>query len=150
MEELNLAMVQEPPLKGAKNQDKTATGFSTLPVVAYGTNSRACIVRKRDIKMIPVAHISTSDMAVGLWTTPSDDKIVVCSAYFPFGGEIEESIHDLEKVREYANTKGYGLIIMGDFNAHGETWGSKENNPRGTAMEEYLERSDLTHTRVYR
>ena len=94
--------------------------------------------------MIPVAHISTKDMAVGLWTTPSNDKIVVCSAYFPFDGEIDESIQDLEKVREYANTKGYGLIIMGDFNAHGERWGSKENNPRGTLLEEYLEGSDLT------
>ena len=67
MEEMDLAMVQEPPLKGAKNQDRMVTGFSTLPVIAYGVNSRACIVRKKEIKMIPVAHISTKDMAVGLW-----------------------------------------------------------------------------------
>ena len=106
MEEMDLALVQEPPLKGAKNQNKMVTGFSTLPVIAYGVNARACIVRKKEIKMIPVAHISTKDMAVGLWTTPSNDKIVVCSAYFPFDGEIDESIQDLEKVREYANTKG--------------------------------------------
>ena len=75
----------------------------------------SCFLTIQDIKMIPVAHISTKDMAVGLWTTPSSDKIVICSAYFPFDGEIEESIQDLEKVREYANTKGYGLVIMGDF-----------------------------------
>ena len=48
MEKLDLAMVQEPPLKGAKNQDKMVTGFSTLLVIAYGANSRACIVRKND------------------------------------------------------------------------------------------------------
>ena len=76
----------------------------TLPVIAYGVNSRACIVRKQDIKMMPVAHILTSDMAVGLWTTPTNDKIV-CSAYFPFdGGNRGE--------HSFLRNKGKGIILL--------------------------------------
>ena len=138
-----LPWCKNPPLKRGRDEDKMVCGFSTLLVIAYGVNSRACIIRKKEIKMIPVAHISNKDLAVGLWTTPSNDKFVVCSAYFPQDEAISKSIQELEKVREYAGTKGYGLIIMGDFNAHGQLWGSKENNTRGTLLEKYLLESDL-------
>ena len=67
------------------------------------------------------------DMATGLWTKPDKDKLIICSAYLDQTGEINLDITKLEKIREYAATQGYELIIMGDMNAHSTLWGKQRN-----------------------
>ena len=83
--------------------------------MAFGAKPRARITWKGKLNIIPLPHMSDEDMATGLWTKPDKDKLIICSAYLDQTREINIDIMKLEKIREYAATKGYELIIMGGY-----------------------------------
>ncbi len=112
--------------------------------MAFGDRPRAAIVTQREIKIIPLPHLSGKDLACGLWTLDKE-KILVCSVYMEqLTRGIEIDLAQLAEVTSYAKSKGHGLIISGDTNAHSPVWGNdKYDQNRGASLENFIIEKEL-------
>jgi len=64
------------------------------------------------------------------WTTTS---ITVCSVYLPPSQKWD--IKDLEDLYRQLPTPA---LVLGDFNAHSQTWGCRDTNARGRCIEDFM------------
>lgn len=65
----------------------------------------------------------------------SNSPVVVASIYIPNQTSREDTRHDLEMLLSSTN---FPILLAGDFNARHRRWGSRQGNPRGTAVAELL------------
>ncbi|ELU02423.1 hypothetical protein CAPTEDRAFT_206267 [Capitella teleta] len=117
-------------------------GFNTFKKCALGIDGRAvggaAILIKKDT---PHQHIplTTNLQAVAVRVT-LHRLLTVCSIYLPPG----RSHGDLVELDRLVQQLPPPLLLLGDFNAHGEFWGSEEPRPSDWVVEDFIAGNDLS------
>lgn len=71
----------------------------------------------------------------------SVEELVIASAYFPGDAEAPPPPDEFKNLVQYCEANHLQLLTGCDGNAHNTAWGSKDDNPRGVALLEYLDLS---------
>lgn len=93
-----------------------------------GTRPRAFIVTTIDVDAVQL---------------PSNEEIILCSAYMPFDQNDRVPEDTILKIVEYSSKTGMPLIICADSNAHHILWGSSDINTRGIKLIEFIAAYEL-------
>ena len=138
-----ICLAQEPPL----NRKGTPSGLDSQHQILHSLNKdkpiRSMIYAHKTVPIWLNHQLSSPDVAVGLWVTKDQDisRTVVVSAYWDILNTNPPP--ELIKAIEYAKKNNFALLIGIDTNCHSTLTGSKENNPRGNALDELIYKYDL-------
>lgn len=136
---VDVALLQEPYVW--EGRVRGVSGDFTV-VAAEGQPKAAIVVRNALGDLGCVASMS-DELRVCVHVRCKLGDVVVCTAYFQFGGDIESDCEYLERLMGMFSRE---LVIVGaDANASAPLWhskglsgGGRENEVRGRALEEYM------------
>jgi len=140
-----VALVQEPwvvqgAVRGLAGRDSVVhRGTSDLP-------PRACIVASKSLHSLPLPQFSSRDIATAQLQMRLEGKemtLVIASVYLPGDAGGLPPSQEMVKVVEYCLTRRLPLLLGCDANAHHEAWGEQYNDPRGTALMDFIASSGL-------
>ena len=89
--------------------------------------------------MTELDQLSHRDMAVGL-VKLDRKEVMIISLYCDIKDDPVPEF--LKTALDYAEKRGYSVLIAADTNAHSNTWGH-ETNQRGSVTEEFIQDNDL-------
>ncbi len=144
MEEINLALIQEPWVRNDKVLGLNCPGADL--VYARGIEKpRTCIMVNKRLNYVPVLeHCSRDLTTVKLLAEETSRQILMASVYLPYDDDARNlpSIEVCNLV-EFANSERLGLILCCDSNSHNVVWGSSDTNVRGKLLLDYIVSSKL-------
>ena len=109
---------------------------------------RSILVHSRNLPIIPLQQYCTRDLSVGLlthkqkgmaaWQTKT---LLIISSYWDIN--YPEIPNDLREIVLYAKSQNFAFQIHMDSNCHSTLFGSKDQNDRGTILEEFMAQHGL-------
>jgi len=133
----NIALVQEPPIHLGRCVGVPAP----LSCLFSSTKPRAAIIHNPSLEIWQLPHLSDRDCQAAIWHNKKQKPIIIVSVYWDINlPDIPPSL--IKTVTEAINKK-YPIILGIDANAHHPAWGSPDNNPRGTLLENFLTNINL-------
>lgn len=105
---------------------------------------RACVYTAKAVNALLLRQFSTRDLvAVQIRYKKGGESrlLVVCSAYLPIEGVAPS--RELSLLVDHCKRNNIDLLIGLDSNSHHVSWGSKDCNPRGYKLYEYLVSADM-------
>ena len=122
------------------NRDIISADPATMP--------RSILVHSKRLPVTPLQQFCTRDTAVGLlthkqkgmaaWQTKS---LLIISSYWDIN--IPTIPEDLQAIVRYAKSKNFSFQIHMDSNCHSTLFGSKDQNERGSVLEEFMAQNGL-------
>ena len=133
----SISLIQEPYFNA---RNFKVQGFSKDLKLFVGTNNsklRACIVVSKNIDAWLINQFSNEDM-VTIGIKQNNNINIYCSVYLPYDSPSPPPSDSLIKLVDHCRAKGWGIIIGSDANSWNQVWGSSDNNPRGTALLDWI------------
>lgn len=144
---INISMIQEPYLTKGGVQ----LGVANVYYDRQCDRPRTCIATGKEIESTSLPELWTQDCTAIVVRTKIEKKvtnIVVASVYLAYDPIQPPDTRMLDRVAQYANSKGYPLVVGVDANSHHMVWGSTDTNTRGEALLEYLVSTNLEFVNV--
>ena len=104
---------------------------------------RAIVVHSKSLPIIPLQQFCTRDLAVGqitfkqrgmaAWQTKT---LIIISSYWDIN--VNDIPEDLQAIVRYAKSKNFPFQVHMDSNCHSTLFGSRDQNERGTMLEDYM------------
>jgi ribonuclease HI len=140
-----IALIQEPWLYGNRIRGLDSLR-GTIIQGASNQAPRACIFAPKGLDVVGLPQLCSRDAAAaefGFMGAGNRQRIILASVYLPHDSRTLPPSADLERIVEYSRRQNIPVLLGCDANAHNETWGSTNTNPRGHALMEYLMANDL-------
>jgi hypothetical protein len=139
-----IALIQEPWLH--VNQIRGLGSLKgTILQGASNQAPRACIYVPKGLDAIRLPQLCSRDAVAaefGFRRAGNRQRLILASVFLPHDSRTPPPSADLERIVEYSRRQGIPIILGCDANAHHETWGSTNTNPRGQAQAFFFRSAD--------
>jgi hypothetical protein len=108
-------------------------GLEKWNVHCKGNKPRAAVVTRKELKAQILDKYSNDDIT-SITISTEAGQVILVSFYWDINVNTLSEL--LSSITEHCQVNGCAMIIGMDSNAHGELWGCKEENARGTTLTE--------------
>lgn len=140
--DIGICLIQEPYVY--KRRVRGLSNAGNIIEIVSDERQRACVWVRKDLNTFLLKQFSCRDIVtieLKYKMNGTDKKVIISSHYCDIDLEIPST--KLSQLIEHCISNNKSILLGCDANSHHLAWGSKDSNPRGEKLYEFLVASDL-------